>query len=167
MAMGSTKKIKNMTYKNIYFIVAFVIILAIIIFGVYFWFHLPVKENNNTNVLSKDTIKIVSGQPNFFTDNIGMTLYHSIRDFSVKGKTPPYSECVEGCSAIWPPFYTETIIVSEPLKAGDFTTFIRSDGQKQTAWRGWPLYYYSGDRKVGDINGQGIENVWYIGVSPK
>jgi hypothetical protein len=33
---------------------------------------------------------------------------------------------------------------------------------KQTAFMGRPLYYYSGDKKPGDTNGQGFNNLWYV-----
>jgi predicted lipoprotein with Yx(FWY)xxD motif len=37
---------------------------------------------------------------------------------------------------------------------------------KQVTYAGHPLYYYAGDKKAGDLNGQGFFSVWYV-VSPK
>jgi hypothetical protein len=42
---------------------------------------------------------------------------------------------------------------------------MRSDGSSQVTYGGWPLYYYSGDAAPGDVNGQGVNGVWYV-VSP-
>jgi predicted lipoprotein with Yx(FWY)xxD motif len=33
-------------------------------------------------------------------------------------------------------------------------------------YAGHPLYYYAGDKKAGDLNGQGFVSIWYV-VSPK
>jgi predicted lipoprotein with Yx(FWY)xxD motif len=37
-----------------------------------------------------------------------------------------------------------------------------SSKQFPTALRGWPLYYYSGDIKPEDMNGQGIGGAWAV-----
>ena len=94
-----------------------------------------------------------------------MTLYHSINDFAAAGKITQ-SNCLGSCITMWPPFYVDHITVSKPLNASDFTTFTRLDGKKQTAWRRFPLYYYSGDYAAGDTNGQDIGNAWYMGIDP-
>lgn len=36
---------------------------------------------------------------------------------------------------------------------------------KQATYAGHPLYHYAGDKKPGDLNGQGLFGVWYV-VSP-
>ena len=95
-----------------------------------------------------------------------MTLYHDIQDWPKQTQAPysPYSKCTGECSVTWPPFYADSIKISSPLKTEDFTVFTRTDGKKQLAYRGWPLYYYSGDIKAGDVNGQNIGNIWYAGI---
>ena len=121
------------------------------------------------SVSSQDTIQLGTfGSLKIFTDAKGMTLYHNIKDLPRDVHPPynPYTKCVETCSIIWSPFYTDKIKISPPLKAIDFTIFTRPDGKKQMAFRGWPLYYYTGDSKPGDVNGQNIENIWYAGVAP-
>ncbi|WP_183890889.1 hypothetical protein [Pedobacter cryoconitis] len=39
-----------------------------------------------------------------------------------------------------------------------FGVIIRTDNTKQTTYKGWPLYYYSGDSKKGD----GILKTWFV-----
>ncbi|WP_430099136.1 COG4315 family predicted lipoprotein [Peribacillus simplex] len=39
---------------------------------------------------------------------------------------------------------------------------IRDDGQKQTTYKGHPLYYFVKDKQAVDINGQGVNNVWFV-----
>jgi predicted lipoprotein with Yx(FWY)xxD motif len=38
----------------------------------------------------------------------------------------------------------------------------RSNGSLQWAYRGKPVYYYTGDRAKGDARGNGLEGVWHI-----
>jgi predicted lipoprotein with Yx(FWY)xxD motif len=38
----------------------------------------------------------------------------------------------------------------------------QSKGLWQATYAGYPLYYYSGDKKGGDANGQGFESNWYV-----
>jgi predicted lipoprotein with Yx(FWY)xxD motif len=168
--------------KNIYLIIV-VILLVIILGGVYVMLYIkkPNTPANNSSVTisqssatqqkvsSKDTVKLVIYKSlDIFTDYNGMTLYHDIQDWPRNTKPPynPYTKCLGACSVTWLPFYVDSIKVSSPLKIGDFMVFTRPDGKKQVAYRGWPLYYYTGDSKSGDITGQSIGNIWYAGISP-
>ena len=171
-----------MQKKNIY-LAAIVILLVVILGAVYIMPHI-MKPNTTTNIFSgtasqpsatqqaagyQDTIRLVIYKSlDIFTDAKGMTLYHDIQDWPRDTKSPynPYTKCTGTCSVTWPPFYADSIKVSPPLKASDFMVFTRPDGEKQVAYRGWPLYYYTGDSKPGDVNGQNIGNIWYVGVSP-
>jgi len=56
---------------------------------------------------------------------------------------------------------------SAPLLAGPGVTgalgvFTRPDGTRQVTVNGWPLYYFAGDLKPGDANGDGVNNNWYV-----
>jgi predicted lipoprotein with Yx(FWY)xxD motif len=93
----------------------------------------------------------------FLAGEDGKTLY------VLKTDTANTSKCTAGCAQTWPPF---TLDAGEKVKAGagvsgTLTTFARSDGKMQVAYKGAPLYYFSGDAKAGDIRGQGIGNVWF------
>jgi len=52
--------------------------------------------------------------------------------------------------------------VTASLKADDFATITREDGQKQTTYKGLPLYYFAGDKAASDANGQGVRDVWFV-----
>lgn len=90
------------------------------------------------------------------TDAEGNTLYFFSKD--VKG----ISECENGCLSAWPLFYEEDIQLGEGLEATDFETITRGDGEKQTTYKGWPLYYFANDTKAGDVNGDGAGDNWYV-----
>ena len=99
------------------------------------------------------------GMGKFFADAKGMTLYIFKKD------SPGKSVCAGPCVEKWPLYFRETVAVPEGVNAGNFGTITREDGKKQTTYKGWPLYYYAGDKAPGDVLGQGLGNVWYV-VNP-
>ncbi len=107
---------------------------------------------------SMDSIKVqvASNGVNFLTDANGMTLYYYTLD------TNGQSACYGQCADRWPIFYSETLSVSSPLNAADFGTITRTDGTKETTYKGWPLYYWYKDKNPGDMLGEGVGKVWYI-----
>ena len=96
------------------------------------------------------------GVGKFFTDSKGMTLYIFKKD------SPGKSVCAGPCVEKWPLYFREKVAVPEGVNAGDFGTITREDGKRQTTYKGWPLYYYSGDKAPGDVSGQGLGTVWFV-----
>jgi predicted lipoprotein with Yx(FWY)xxD motif len=95
----------------------------------------------------------------FLVDGKGLTLYN----FTIDSKD--HSACTGGCVGVWPVFYASTITVPSSLTASDFSSFTRSDGSMQTAYKGMPLYYYIGDSSPGQTTGQGLNQfggLWYV-----
>ena len=91
------------------------------------------------------------------TDVDGNSLYFFSLD------TKDTSECNSGgCLAAWPIFYEADIIVPEGLDANDFDSIERGDGSMQTTYKGWPLYYFAGDTTAGEVNGDQVNDVWYV-----
>lgn len=86
-------------------------------------------------------------------DPHGMTLYTFDRDV-VPGK----SNCNGKCAANWPPFMTTASAVT----MSNWTIVARSDGTKQWAYKGKPLYRWMDDKQPGDIHGDGLNNVWHV-----
>ena len=109
-------------------------------------------------VAQEETIKLKAGSDgqNFLTDAKGMTLYYYTKD--ARGE----SVCYGNCANAWPIFYAPTISVPPTLQASDFGTITRTDGSKQTTYRGWPLYYWQRDAKPGDITGEKVGGVWFV-----
>ncbi len=115
-------------------------------------------ETPETPIAETTTIQLVS-DTNFgsiLTDKDGMSLYFFSKD------TKEVSECSDGCKAAWPIFYTEDLVLSSGLDAADFTTITRADGEKQTTYKGWPLYYFASDAKQGDVKGDKVGDNWYV-----
>ncbi len=107
---------------------------------------------------SQYTIQVHRGANgvSYLTDSKGMTLYYFTKD------TNGESACTGGCVDKWPIFYAPEVSVPPALNASDFGTITRSDGQKETTYRGWPLYYWFQDKSPGDMKGEGVGKVWYI-----
>ncbi|VVB97230.1 Secreted repeat of uncharacterised function [uncultured archaeon] len=114
----------------------------------------PVQTPTEQPTAVQPAVKLSAG--NYLVDSKGITLYMFARD--VTGD----SKCTGGCLNIWPIFYQENITISPDLNASDFGTITRVDGKEQTAYKGWPLYYYSKDVNPGDITGEGVIKAWFI-----
>lgn len=96
------------------------------------------------------------GVGNYLADAKGNTLYWFTKD------SPGKSACAGPCVDKWPLYFRDKVAAGEGLKGEDFGTIAREDGKKQTTFRGYPLYYWAGDKAKGDTNGQGVNNVWYV-----
>ncbi len=109
----------------------------------------PVVENN---VLLSSNATF----GNILTDSLGKTLYF----FSIDADGN--SGCSGNCVANWPVFYKDSLRLASGLDKSDFSTILRSDGQKQTTYKGWPLYYFAGDTNAGDVKGDKVGGVWFV-----
>jgi predicted lipoprotein with Yx(FWY)xxD motif len=81
-------------------------------------------------------------------DAAGRTLYTFDKD------APGKSNCTGGCLGTWPAF----IARPEAAASGEFG--LVADTRQWTV-DGKPLYYYAGDAKPGDHNGDGQGGVWH------
>jgi predicted lipoprotein with Yx(FWY)xxD motif len=64
------------------------------------------------------------------------------------------------CADHWPAVFAAQI--AKPV--GDFTVVDRGDGMFQWAYKGHPLYSYTGDVEPGDVNGNGQGGKWHVAV---
>jgi predicted lipoprotein with Yx(FWY)xxD motif len=106
--------------------------------------------DHEVQTLTKD------GVGTYLADAKGMTLYSFRKD------APGKSACAGPCVDKWPIYFREKVKAGKGLSDGDFGTITREDGKKQSTFRGYPLYYWMGDKAKGDTNGQGVANVWYV-----
>ncbi|HEV8556138.1 MAG TPA: hypothetical protein VGR06_07055 [Actinophytocola sp.] len=107
------------------------------------------------------TIKVADSEVGpILVDGSGRTLYGFTRD---RDKS---SNCDADCIAVWP-----ALTSSAPASAGDraVTSLLGqagpAEGAAQVTYGEWPLYYYVGDAVAGDLNGQGIDDEWFV-VAP-
>jgi predicted lipoprotein with Yx(FWY)xxD motif len=98
-------------------------------------------------------------------DGSGRSLYYFAKDVPAGGTQAAVSNCNAGCLPVWPIFQTDSV-VAQGINATDVGQITRSDGSKQTAYKGFPLYYYVGDTAAGDTNGEGVNGIWYVVHEP-
>lgn len=93
-------------------------------------------------------------------DGRGRTLYLFERDKANK------SNCSSACLDFWPPPIARTHPHVRAGASGSKVGTIRTaDGRRQVTYAKHPLYYYAGDGKPGDTNGQGLNQFgakWYV-----
>ena len=85
-----------------------------------------------------------------------MTLYYFTKD------APGKSNATAAIIANWPIFYVSNIVVPPSLNAADFGSITGANGNMQSTYKGWPLYYYVKDQASGDTLGQGLNGVWFV-----
>ncbi|RAX48195.1 hypothetical protein DQ353_16540 [Arthrobacter sp. AQ5-05] len=95
---------------------------------------------------------------NIVVDSKGMTLYFFTKDT----KDTTTSACTGECLAAWPIATTTNATPTVEGVTGKVGTITSPDGAKQLTLNGMPLYYYAADSKPGDVNGQGVKDVWYV-----
>lgn len=76
--------------------------------------------------------------------------------------------CTEmsGCTGVWHPLTVAAGVVPKgPVKLG---TIQRPEGTIQVTYRGLPLYTFTGDKKRGQVNGDGLKDVgtWHPATLP-
>jgi predicted lipoprotein with Yx(FWY)xxD motif len=87
-------------------------------------------------------------------DGEGRTLYAFTKDQGDQ------SACSGECTTNWPAL-TGTATAGTGAQASLLSTAAQASGTDQVTYDGRPLYYFAGDAKPGDTNGQGVGKVWY------
>lgn len=101
-------------------------------------------------------VSTVQAQPvakdGLLADANGRTVYTFDKDTADK------SNCSGGCLAAWPAFTAKPGAQAK----GDFGLIGAAGGQQQWTVKGKPLYYFAGDAKPGERNGDGSGGVWHV-----
>jgi predicted lipoprotein with Yx(FWY)xxD motif len=97
------------------------------------------------------------GGATVLTNAKGFTLYSFAPDTATK------SNCNGSCTHFWPP--VKGPATAGPGVTGKLTVITRSDGSKQAAYNGHPLYTYVGDTAPGQDKGNGLNlsgGLWHV-----
>ena len=87
--------------------------------------------------------------------NPGFTLYAFDSDLGSAGST-----CNASCATSWPPV---SVTDGEVANISGLSLVTRDDGSSQAAYKGRPLYFYSGDTEASDTSGQSVSGWWKVG----
>lgn len=89
-------------------------------------------------------------------DADGMTLYLFEAD------TDGSSTCYDDCAASWPALIDDAPSAGAGVDESLLGTTERDDGEVQVTYGGQPLYSFASDRAPGDVEGQGVGDVWFV-----
>jgi predicted lipoprotein with Yx(FWY)xxD motif len=93
----------------------------------------------------------------FLTDGFGRTLYVCIEDEPATGMLDPVTSCTGDCILRRPVFGPMAGDTNQRLPSvidpNELKQYTRADGMRQFSYRGWPLYYFSGDLVAGATEG--------------
>ena len=87
--------------------------------------------------------------------NPGFTLYAFDSDLGSAGST-----CNDSCATNWPPVL---VTDGEVANISGLSLVTRDDESSQAAYKGRPLYFYSGDTEASDTSGQSVSGWWKVG----
>jgi predicted lipoprotein with Yx(FWY)xxD motif len=90
-------------------------------------------------------------------DGTGMTVY--VFDNDTAGATS--SACSGGCADNWPAVHAASDSPQVDGVTGEVGTITGTDGELQVTLNGLPLYTFAGDKAAGDVNGQGVSDIWW------
>jgi predicted lipoprotein with Yx(FWY)xxD motif len=117
------------------------------------------KRKIITALITSALVGVVSAQSNpvkwtngLLSDAKGMTLYTFDKDTKSK------SNCNDACLKAWPAL----VATSDMKLSAPYGVLTRDDGAKQISIDGKPLYYFAGDTKPGDANGDKSGGVWHV-----
>jgi predicted lipoprotein with Yx(FWY)xxD motif len=90
------------------------------------------------------------------TTNAGLTLYRLTSD------PTGTSTCTGACAQIWLPLLLpKGDHLHGPRGLKGLSTIHVAHGRRQVAFHGAALYHFTGDTKLGQAKGQGIEGMWF------
>jgi predicted lipoprotein with Yx(FWY)xxD motif len=114
----------------------------------------------STGTGAKQILKVgqVNGFAPFVINEKGRTVYRFDQDKT----NPPTTTCVGACAKTWEPVLAPNgFEIREGINKNLVGVIVRPDGGKQLTLKGWPLYYFKDDLKLGQTAGQGKGGTWF------
>jgi predicted lipoprotein with Yx(FWY)xxD motif len=115
------------------------------------------SSSNGATIRSSSTSKYGT----VLVSSSGMTLYRFTPDRKGVNTCTP----VAACSKFWPRLLVKGVAkpkVGTGVSTALVGTVKQPNGLTQASYGGFPLYMFAGDKKAGDVNGEGIEGKWYV-----
>ncbi|GAB3146473.1 hypothetical protein GCM10027290_28320 [Micromonospora sonneratiae] len=96
----------------------------------------------------------------FLVNAKGRTIYRFDNDLT----QPPTTRCLADCAKTWEPVLVGTgglQISGNQIEQDQVGTIARPDGGEQVTLKGWPLYYFKDDLRLGQTAGHGVGGKWF------
>jgi predicted lipoprotein with Yx(FWY)xxD motif len=123
------------------------------------------SDENSGEQQQKKVLKVskVDGLSPIVTSAAGRTVYR----FDEDSANPSKTTCLGECAKTWEPVLAGSGVEVQGggIDVAKLGTIQRPEGSQVTL-KGWPLYYYKDDKKLGEISGHGRGDVWFA-VNPK
>lgn len=115
-----------------------------------------ISQNDEEEKVLK--VSKVPGLMPIVTSATGRTVYR----FDNDSAKPPKSTCIDACLKLWEPVLAGSGVVVEGGGIDErlLSTIDRAEG-KQVTLKGWPLYYFKADLRLGELSGQGLKGLWF------
>lgn len=112
---------------------------------------------------SAGTVKAAKRTPYgmILVSSSGKTLYRYTKD----SKHVNRCTAVAACNPYWPPLVmkgTAKPTAGTGASSALLGTIKISHGRRQVTYAGFPLYFFAGDKSVGDVKGQNFLKEWYV-----
>jgi predicted lipoprotein with Yx(FWY)xxD motif len=91
----------------------------------------------------------------------GKTLYR----YTVDSKGVNRCTSNATCAKYWPQLLVKAgakPVAGTGINASLLGTIKAKGAMRQVTYAGYPLYFFAGDKKAGQINGQGFDKTWYV-----
>ena len=109
-------------------------------------------QNGSADYKQDRTYMADTSAGSVMTSPQGMTVYTF--DMDQAGT----SACYGDCAMKWPPVLGD----GSAQEYGKMSLITRTDGRKQWAYSGKPLYTYHDDAAAGDVKGDDVGGVWHV-----
>lgn len=107
------------------------------------------SQPNSVTLIAKGTSGAMTP---FLVDAEGRTLYTLVQD-------EKKASCDEACMKHWEPVVSESRPLGKDILPGLLKAEKNDKGVSQVSYGGLPLYRFDGDKKPGEMNGQGFADV--------
>ncbi len=119
-----------------------------------------------TTHTARGTVNAAARSPygTILVSSTGRTLYR----YTVDGKGINRCSGDPTCSKYWPPLLVKASAkptAGAGVKSSLLGTIKAANGMRQVTYGGYPLYFFAGDKKAGQLKGEDFLKVWFV-VSP-
>lgn len=90
---------------------------------------------------------------------------HTLYRYTIDGKDVNRCSGVATCGKYWPALLVKSgakPTAGAGVSAALVGTMKAAHGMRQVTYAGFPLYYFAGDKKAGQLNGQAFQSKWYV-----